>query len=194
MKINKLFFIIYILFSFDNFADYIDQKAICNQENGVWRIFNNSCYDNCEKEIDKNTPCYKILKYNCDCGQDRCWKDNKCVNKDSVKKRIYSTFEERKVKTIVKTEKEEEKTENTLSNRIIKKKDQHKKSLIDFVTGFGKKEKCQNAGGKLAEFRNSCADKCGTDAESFCAQIITESCDCGPIRCWDGKKCTTITK
>ncbi|MCF7861312.1 hypothetical protein K9M79_03615 [Candidatus Woesearchaeota archaeon] len=60
------------------------------------------------------------------------------------------------------------------------------------LTGCGEvteMERCENAEGNWKEFPNSCADRC--DAGAVCAQVITESCDCGPDMCWDGTDCIT---
>ncbi len=46
---------------------------------------------------------------------------------------------------------------------------------------------CEEQGGEWKTFPDACADFC--NAGDMCAQVLTESCDCGPDECWDGQKC-----
>jgi len=57
--------------------------------------------------------------------------------------------------------------------------------------GFPPEERCVQSGGKWTEFPNACADTCEfvRGEVDICAQVITESCDCGPNRCWNGMSC-----
>lgn len=48
--------------------------------------------------------------------------------------------------------------------------------------------KCIGSGGTWREFPHACADRCGTEA-AFCAQVMTNSCDCGTNQCWNGDSC-----
>ena len=48
---------------------------------------------------------------------------------------------------------------------------------------------CASAGGEWRQFPNSCADACGVTDETICASVITDGCDCGENKCWDGEKC-----
>ncbi len=53
---------------------------------------------------------------------------------------------------------------------------------------------CENAGGSWEEFSDACADRCYRyrDSTIFCAQAITEGCDCGTNLCWNGTACIPI--
>lgn len=51
---------------------------------------------------------------------------------------------------------------------------------------------CAEAGGELREFSNSCVDSCELErnaAAISCAAVLTQGCDCGPDRCWNGNTC-----
>ncbi len=50
-----------------------------------------------------------------------------------------------------------------------------------------KAELCTRTGGEWRTFSNACADKC--NAGDLCAQVITDSCDCGEGMCWNGAAC-----
>ena len=53
---------------------------------------------------------------------------------------------------------------------------------------------CIAMGGSWREFPNACADFCfaAREEDPMCAQVITESCDCGPNMCWTGTTCVPI--
>ena len=141
-------------------------------------MFNHSCYDDCNKEIDKNTPCYKILEYGCDCGKNKCWQNNQCIAIKNLKKKKYKTYKiEKKPKQQI--------TKPTIENKNFS-------GFIDNISKSIKSEEtlqCQNAGGKIKNFRNNCADNCNITRDTVCAPVITKSCDCGPGKCWDKTKC-----
>ncbi|MCK5021878.1 MAG: hypothetical protein KAR54_01345 [Candidatus Pacebacteria bacterium] len=60
----------------------------------------------------------------------------------------------------------------------------------------GSKESlCSNAGGEWQKFSNTCANTCSFERNkenSICAEVITESCNCGTDKCWNGKSCEGI--
>lgn len=54
---------------------------------------------------------------------------------------------------------------------------------------------CQEAGGTWREFPNACVDSCGSARNSeaiACAQVLTDGCDCGEDKCWNGRGCEPI--
>jgi hypothetical protein len=54
------------------------------------------------------------------------------------------------------------------------------------------KEECEIAGGTWKPFNSACADTCDfvrNPTTHFCAQLLTESCDCGDDKCWNGETC-----
>lgn len=46
---------------------------------------------------------------------------------------------------------------------------------------------CIAGGGKWIVFANGCVDRCGKS--DMCTQALTNGCDCGNTKCWDGYKC-----
>jgi len=187
MRLNiYLVFFIFSFFSFSSFSA-IDNKNICSKSNGTWRIFNHTCHDKCDKEIDKNTPCYKVLEYGCDCGKDKCWQNNKCVEVKDLTKKKYKIYRAKKKSKI-------EENKSIIKEEVKNFSDSKKKGLLGFIDNIsdevsGKSDACEESGGKMAEFRNSCADNCNIESNSFCAQVMTKSCDCGPRKCWNKTKC-----
>jgi hypothetical protein len=54
------------------------------------------------------------------------------------------------------------------------------------------KDYCENSGGTWTTFNNGCADTCEyvrSPETISCIQALTESCDCGPDKCWNGESC-----
>lgn len=184
MKLYSLFFYIFIIFSF-NALSATGNKNLCNQSSGMWRIFNHTCFDDCAKEVDKNTPCYKILEYGCDCGENKCWQNDKCIDTKNIQQKKYKTYKVQQKQI----------TKNKNNNVPEVNEDNNKNNLFNFFNNISDKVKgkdtvqCEKSGGKIIDFRNSCADNCNLDRNSVCAQVITRSCDCGPGKCWDKTKC-----
>lgn len=54
---------------------------------------------------------------------------------------------------------------------------------------------CQSAGGIYKTFPTTCADSCEfvrkvkKGLNVFCGEAMTDSCDCGPDKCWNGISC-----
>ncbi|MDA7705062.1 hypothetical protein N8772_01100 [Rickettsiales bacterium] len=184
MRLRKFIFYISIFLSFEVFASD-SNKALCTASDGLWRVFNHNCFDKCAKIIDKNTPCYRLLEYGCDCGVDKCWQGNKCILDKTLKSKKYKIYHGQKPK--IQEVESEDNVENIITDQ--------KSSFLDFFSDLSESvdgqesESCQKTGGKMKDFRNSCADNCGIKKGVFCAQIITKSCDCGPDKCWDKIKC-----
>ena len=63
-----------------------------------------------------------------------------------------------------------------------------------FEDDISEEEYCIAMEGTWREFPNACADTCSSQRESdvMCAQVITESCDCGEGMCWTGTTCVPI--
>jgi len=61
-------------------------------------------------------------------------------------------------------------------------------------TTFDQRPACEEVSGVWREFGNSCANKCMSklDRFSICSQVITNACDCGKGRCWDGETCVDL--
>lgn len=57
-------------------------------------------------------------------------------------------------------------------------------------TGSDTQTACKNSGGTWKEFPNSCADNCWSlVSEQACLDVLTDSCDCGATKCWNGTTC-----
>lgn len=81
---------------------YVDNKALCERTKGVWRLYNNSCADNCASKF--GTPlCTSYPAFTCDCGEKRCWDGGKCIA-DKVAKIAYDEMvkiqEEKRIKEL----------------------------------------------------------------------------------------------
>ena len=51
---------------------------------------------------------------------------------------------------------------------------------------------CMGVGGEWKTFTNGCVDSClkeRSEEPVFCTQALTDGCDCGSDRCWNGKSC-----
>ena len=51
---------------------------------------------------------------------------------------------------------------------------------------------CKLAGGVYRRFPTTCADTCEFVRKGlavFCGEVMTDSCDCGPDKCWNGTFC-----
>ncbi|MFP4656634.1 MAG: hypothetical protein ACLFNK_03570 [Candidatus Woesearchaeota archaeon] len=53
--------------------------SICEEEDGEWREFTNTCVDKCEAARDENSVCGQAMTYGCDCGEGMCWNGRTCV-------------------------------------------------------------------------------------------------------------------
>lgn len=181
---HKLYsFFFWIFFALNAMAGI--EKNLCTESEGLWRIFNHSCFDKCEKASDKNTPCYRLLEYGCDCGPNKCSKNGKCVNLNNVKKKQYKIYRSEKTKT------QPQNIEDS-NNQIQQNKKTGLSGIFESISNRFQSEEsklCTNSGGKIKDFRNMCADKCSIKKDQICAQVITKSCDCGPDKCWNNNQC-----
>lgn len=72
------------------------EKPNCEKQSGVWRQFGNSCVDNCRPKFDQFSICAQAITYGCDCLQDKCHDDGKCVLMDDYKVKYDEIVEKRK--------------------------------------------------------------------------------------------------
>ncbi len=57
------------------------EKQACEEVGGVWREFANSCVDSCEYNRNPEIiSCAQVLTMGCDCGENRCWNGDTCVD------------------------------------------------------------------------------------------------------------------
>lgn len=72
-----------------------DEKPNCEQQNGVWRQFGNSCANNCKSMFNEFSICAQAITYGCDCLQDRCYNEGECVLIDDYKIKYQKIVNER---------------------------------------------------------------------------------------------------
>ena len=62
---------------------------------------------------------------------------------------------------------------------------------VNYDTFKDMKELCEKASGEVKQFPNTCVDSCEyeRDEEIMCGQALTDGCDCGPDKCWNGQSC-----
>ncbi len=61
-------------------------------------------------------------------------------------------------------------------------------------TSFDDRPDCEKSRGVWREFGNACVDECRHKLDKFsvCATSVTQGCDCGQGRCWNGETCTSL--
>jgi hypothetical protein len=68
--------------SSDPNVDYLGfLKQVCKSQGGNWKDFGNSCAGTCESKAadQKNLICSAVISSSCDCGDNKCWHQNKCM-------------------------------------------------------------------------------------------------------------------
>ncbi len=61
-------------------------------------------------------------------------------------------------------------------------------------TSFDDRSACESSKGVWRQFGNGCVDECRPKLDQFyiCTGAITNGCECGKSRCWDGESCVSI--
>ncbi len=61
-------------------------------------------------------------------------------------------------------------------------------------TSFDDRSACESSKGVWRQFGNGCVDECRPKLDQFyiCTGAITNGCECGKGRCWDGESCISI--
>jgi len=69
-----------------DFLAYLSQT--CRNFGGEWKNFGNSCAGTCEAKSNnsKSITCSSIASDSCDCGEGKCWYQNKCIKIDDYQK------------------------------------------------------------------------------------------------------------
>lgn len=57
--------------------------------------------------------------------------------------------------------------------------------------GTQAQQSCTNSGGVWDVFSTSCADDCSSIGQQQCPAVVTNGCNCGPTKCWNGNNCVT---
>ncbi len=52
----------------------------CNEAGGTAKVFGSTRTDTCDDHLDQSADGGQALTASCDCGEDKCLKDNKCVS------------------------------------------------------------------------------------------------------------------
>lgn len=68
------------------------------------------------------------------------------------------------------------------------------KEKVDTGANISSEEElCRLQGGTWQQFSDACADTCASERDGLmCAQVLTNSCECGPTECWTGTACEPI--
>ncbi len=61
-------------------------RTACEKSRGSWRDFGNSCVDKCIYKFDKYAVCSYAITFGCDCGNNRCLFEDKCILTNEYKK------------------------------------------------------------------------------------------------------------
>jgi hypothetical protein len=188
---------------------WVDNKVICEKTKGNWRLFNNNCGNSCESRFSLPV-CSSIPTYNCDCGKNRCWDDNKCISNTAAKyfwdEIARENKEDREEELAILKEEEDlfyndaknknitpvSPTEQKPSEPIIATETTPTAPLIVIdpeveKINDEKKQFCTQRNGIWKEFKNGCADNCSSQISklSMCTSVITLGCECGENKCWD---------
>lgn len=113
---NLFLAVILFFFSLNSLATThstsFDERPICEKSKGVWREFGNLCVDDCEHVFNKYKICPNSITFGCDCGEGRCWLDNKCIEVADYKKSYDKKIAEEKDEEEVKRKDRDEKIKN----------------------------------------------------------------------------------
>ena len=222
-QFSLIFTILFFLFGNNLFAveTNLENKPVCEASRGNWRLFTNSCADNCSSKFDIEV-CTRDNFYSCDCGEKRCFDGTKCVKEKDVaqeweeklskrKEKLAEEAKTQKLITIYNVEEEERKKREeqkkqekpktgipvppilqSSSEQEIKKRKDKENDRAEKTTY------CATRGAFLREFNNGCADNCSSKvtSRSICTQVMTLACDCGSSRCWDNssESCILISE
>ncbi len=87
-KFNNYFFYnivfsIFLLFFSNRLAAQQSQDFIkvCQDTNANYREFGNNCHDRCLPQFDQSQACFKAVTFGCDCGENNCLFEGKCISK-----------------------------------------------------------------------------------------------------------------
>ena len=76
---------------------WVDNKNICEQTKGNWRLFNNDCGDGCANQFSLKI-CSFFSTYSCDFGENKCWDGDKCLSNKIAQKFWDKIADENKTK------------------------------------------------------------------------------------------------
>lgn len=96
-----------------------DLRDSCLEQGGVWRKFGNGCVDSCRAKFDKLSFCSMAITYGCDCGDDSCYYNGKCVALTDYQK-LHDELQAKISKDLEDSKKERELEFKAKKNEIIK--------------------------------------------------------------------------
>jgi len=202
IKISIINLILFLFLSADITIakELFNSKDLCKSEKGVWREFGNDCADFCSLERSSGGSCASKITYSCDCLKNRCWDDYRCINNKSYQKEAKKKEQER----LEKLKKSNPELFNYSSrNETVKINKKNKNSDDDTESGIKRNEDelkdernyCISSRGIWKKFPDACSDRCeAKSGPTVCASVITDSCDCGNNRCWNGESCILSSK
>ncbi len=211
IKLGIKAIILLIIFSSNLLAtDLFDNREVCAKNKGVWREFGNDCADRCTLDRGYNTICISKITFSCDCLEDKCWNHYQCVDNEEYQIKAQKIEDER-IKKIKETNPElfiprkiatKPQADGSVKNTDVRGSSGDKQNSKSQKDNKGKKDKkggnsiedkiasCASVNGVWKKFPNGCVDSCSSKSgPAICASVITESCDCGQGKCWDGTTC-----
>jgi hypothetical protein len=64
--------------------------------------------------------------------------------------------------------------------------------VVDDLILDNPQDECQRVDGEWTTFSNGCVDSCEIAKDknnTACTMALTDGCECGTSKCWDGKTC-----
>jgi hypothetical protein len=89
-----------------------DNRAFCEESKGVWRQFGSGCADTCESKFDIYFICNKQIIFSCDCGNNNCFDDNRCIALSDYKTKFDKKKAESDKKIAIAKKEREERIKN----------------------------------------------------------------------------------
>lgn len=187
-------------------SDLFDAREVCENEKGVWREFGSDCADNCSLDRGYKKMCISKINYSCDCLENKCWDYYQCVDNDKYQeaakkveaeriKKIKESNPELFVKRQFVARNRNEGEESSQTATTTKEDGTQVNVMESEGTIEDQIASCASGNGIWKKFPNGCADSCISKmGPAVCTSVITESCDCGENRCWNGSACYITTE
>jgi hypothetical protein len=187
--VGKLLIIFLLMITKAYCQEISNAKDFCKTQKGVWREFGDDCADSCSLERGSGKSCIKKITYSCDCLENKCWDYYQCIDDDLYQKQEKEAEKER-IKNLEDSNPELFnffKNQTTQVDRFTQKSNNNNNKNISIEEQVSS---CKSDRGIWKKFSNACADQCISRSNSaICASVITDSCDCGQNRCWNGESC-----
>jgi len=79
MLVASVFLISYMFSNISSDLKSVEERQ-CEDSDGVWKEFSNTCGDSCDVNRRSDIICGQAFTFGCDCGEDMCWNGDSCVN------------------------------------------------------------------------------------------------------------------